>query len=138
MGASRQARPASPATLAIIRLGILGGVLAFGGVVWYLQRQPGWSPASVDRDAFFYAGLGILAVSTAGLLLLRSRWQRETDPARRTPLMIVGWALGEVPAIFGGVQYLLTGDPQRYFTGLMFLVMAFLLLPVRARPAPGG
>ena len=47
--------------------------------------------------------------------------------------MIVGWALGEVPAVWGGIHYLLTGDPQRYFTGLMFLVMAFLLLPVRAR-----
>jgi hypothetical protein len=128
-----QARPESPAALAVVRLGILGGVLALGGVAWHLTRQPGWSPASVDRDAFFYAGLVVWAAATAGLLLLRSRWQRETEPARRTPLMIVGWALGEVPAVWGGVQYLLTGDPQRYFTGLMFLVMAFLLLPVRAR-----
>ncbi len=133
MAAPGQSRPAPPATLAVIRLGILGGVLAFGGVAWHLTRQPGWSPATVDRDVFFYAGLGVWAAATAGLLLLRSRWQRETDPARRTPLMIVGWALGEVPAVWGGIYYLLTGDPQRYFTGLMFLVMAFLLLPVRAR-----
>jgi hypothetical protein len=133
MAATGRARPVSPAALGVIRLGILGGVLAFGGVVWYLQRQPGWSPASVDRAVFFYVGLGILAVATAGLLLLRTRWQRETDPARRVPLMIVGWALGEVPAVWGGVQYLLTGDPQRYFTGLAFLAMAFLLLPLRSR-----
>lgn len=133
MAAPGQSRPTPPATLAVIRLGILGGVLAFGGVVWHLTRQPGWSPASVNRDAFFYAGLGVWAAATAGLLLLRNRWQRETDPARRTPLMIVGWALGEVPAVWGGIWYLLTGDPQRYLTGLMFLAMAFLLLPVRAR-----
>lgn len=133
MAAPGRSRPASPATLGVIRLGILGGVLAFGGVAWYLTHQPGWSPASVDRDLFSYAGLGIWAVATAGLLLVRKRWQRETDPARRTPLMIVGWALGEVPAIWGGIYYLLTGDSQRYVTGLIFLVMAFLLLPVRGR-----
>ena len=127
-------RPASPATLAVVRLAILGGVLAFGGVVLYLTRQPDWRPAPAAESALFtYAGLGVWVVATAGLLLLRRAWQREADPARRTPLMIVGWALGEVPAMWGGVYYLLTGEPQRYFTGLMFLVMAFLLLPVRAR-----
>ena len=133
MGAQHGGRPASPATLGIIRLGMLGGMLAFGAVAWYLTRQPGWTPASIDRGPFFYASLGIWTLTTAGLLLIRSRWQRETDPARRTPLMIVGWALGEMPAVWGGIYYLLTGDPQRYVTGLLFLVMAFLLLPVRAR-----
>lgn len=131
--AARAARPASPATLAVVRLAILGGVLAFGALAWHLQRQPGWSRAPLDRDVFFYASLAIWAVATAGLLLLRGRWRRETDPARRTPLLIVGWALGEMPAVWGGILYLLTGDPQRYFTGLLFLVMAFLLLPIRER-----
>ena len=127
-------RPASPATLAVVRLAILGGVLAFGGVVLYLTRQPDWRPSPAAESALFtYAGLGVWVVATAGLLLLRRAWQREADPARRTPLMIVGWALGEVPAIWGGIVFLLTGDPQRYFTGVLFLVMAFLLLPLRAR-----
>lgn len=132
MSAPGPSRPASPAALGVVRLGILGGVLAFGAVAWYITHQPGWSPRPVDRDPFFYAALAIWAVATAGLLLLRRRWQRETDPARRTPLLFVGWALGEVPAVWGGIFYLLTGEPQRYLTGLLFLVMAFLLLPVRA------
>ena len=131
---AREARPASPATLAVVRMAILGGVLAFGGVVLYLTRQPDWRPApGAQGELFSYAGLGVWIVATVGLLLLRRRWQRETDPARRTPLMIVGWALGEVPAVWGGIVFLLTGNPQRYVTGLLFLVMAFLLLPVRAR-----
>ena len=131
---ARGGRPASPATLAVVRLAILGGVLAFGGVVAYLTRRPDWRPSpGADGGLFSYAGLGVWIVATVGLLLLRRAWQRETDPARRTPLMIVGWALGEVPAIWGGIVFLLTGDPQRFFTGVLFLVMAFLLLPLRAR-----
>ena len=136
MAASRESRPTPPATLAVVRLAILLGALAFGGVAWYVRRQPDWtaSPA-VNDDAFFFATLGIWATATVGLMILRTRWQRETDPARRTPLMITGWALGEIPALWGGVLYLLGADPQRYLTGLLFLVMAFLLLPLRpARP----
>lgn len=131
-GAPDGPRPASPATLGVVRLGILLGVLAFGGVVWHLQRQPDWAPAGgLDRDLLFYAALGIWTVAAAGVTLVRARWRREPDPGRRTTLLIVGWALGELPAIWGAVYYLLTGDPQRYFTGLMFLVVSFLLLPVR-------
>lgn len=125
-------RPVSPAALAAIRLAILLGALAFGGVVAYLVRLPDWTPAAgLDRTTFFYVGLGIWGAAAAGILLLRVRWGREPDPRRRVPLMVAGWALGEVPAIWGGVYYLLTGDPQRYFTGLVFLVAAFLLLPAR-------
>lgn len=134
MAAPGESRPASPATLGVVRLAMLGGMLAFGAVAWYLTHQPGWRPSlSTGLDTFFYASLGIWAVATAVLLLLRVLVRRETDPRRRTPLMVVGWALGEMPAIWGGIYYLLTGDPQRYVTGLLFLVMAFLLLPLRAR-----
>lgn len=134
MAAPGQSRPTPAATLVVIRLGMLGGMLAFGAVAWHLTHQPGWRPSlPTGVDAFFYASLGVWAAVTAGLLLLRARVRREADPRRRTPLMVVGWALGEVPAVWGGVYYLLTGNPQRYVTGLLFLVMAFLLLPVRAR-----
>ncbi len=134
MAGPGQSRPTSPATLGLIRLAMLGGMLAFGAVAWYLTHQPGWRPSlPTGRDGFFYASLGIWAVVTVVLLLLRARVRSEADPRRRTPLMLVGWALGEMPAIWGGIYYLLTGDPQRYVTGLLFLVMAFLLLPVRAR-----
>lgn len=134
MTAPGGSRPASPATLGIVRLAMLGGMLVFGGVAWYLTHQPGWRPSlPPGRDAFFFASLGIWAVVAAGLLLLRIRVRREADPRRRTPLLLVGWALGEMPAVWGGIYFLLTGDPQRYVTGLLFLVMAFLLLPLRAR-----
>ncbi|HEX2188835.1 MAG TPA: hypothetical protein VHG51_08060 [Longimicrobiaceae bacterium] len=125
-------RPVSPATLATIRLAILLGALAFGGVARYLVRQPDWTPsAGLDHTVFLYAGLGIWSVAAVGILLLRSRLGREPDPRRRVPLLVAGWALGETAALWGGVYYLLTGDPQRYFTGLLFLGVAFLLLPVR-------
>lgn len=129
-----ESRAASPATLGLVRLAMLGGMLAFGAVAWHLTRQPGWRPSlPAGHAGFFYASLGLWAVAAAGLMLLRARVRREADPRRRTPLMLVGWALGEMPAIWGGIYYLLTGDPQRYVTGLLFLVMAFLLLPLRAR-----
>ena len=134
MAAPAEFRAASPATLGLVRLAMLGGMLAFGAVALYLTHQPGWRPSlPTGLDGFFYASLGIWAVVAAGLMLLRARVRREADPRRRTPLMLVGWALGEMPAIWGGIYYLLTGDPQRYVTGLLILVVAFLLLPVRGR-----
>jgi hypothetical protein len=123
-----------PAALAVVRLAILLGVLGFGAVVWHLQRQPGWSPdPAVSRDTLSYVSLAVWVLAGGGVLLLRSVQRRQADPQRARSLSIVGWALGEIPALWGGVYYLLTGDPQRYFTGLIFLALVFLLFPVRSR-----
>ena len=45
-------------------------------------------------------------------------------------LPLIAWAIGEMPALFGGVFYLLTGDWTIYMTGLVGLVAAFALFPV--------
>lgn len=124
-------RSATPKTLAVIRLAILLGVVLFGAVVWLLQRQPDWTPAMAPgTEVLTYVGLGVWGAAAVGLLLLRVRWNRETAPEKRAQLVIVGWALGEAPALWGGVVYFLTGDAQRFFTGFLFLIVAFLLFPI--------
>ncbi|HEV2146219.1 MAG TPA: hypothetical protein VGR37_02250 [Longimicrobiaceae bacterium] len=122
-----------PAALALVRLAILTAVLGFGAVVWYLQRQPGWAPSAVDRDTLSYVSLAVWVLAGGGVLLVRSLQRRQADPGRARPLLVAGWALGEVTALWGGVYYLLTGDPQRYFTGLIFLALVFLMFPVPGR-----
>ena len=32
--------------LAIVRIAILAGILVFGGIIWFLQRDPGWVPVT--------------------------------------------------------------------------------------------
>lgn len=129
------AGPPSPTLqLAIIRLALLVGVLLFGGVIWFLQRQGG-SPA-VDADAA--RGARLIALiwlvgSIAGLVTLLALTSRTVPEARRRTLSIVAWALGEGAALAGGVVYLIAADPRWYLGGLFVLLASFVLFPARKR-----
>lgn len=126
-------RDLPPASLAVIRLAILATVLVFGAAAWWVHRAPGHVPdPAPDADMLRFAGLGLWALATAGVLLVRKRWTHAPQP-EQARLSIVGWALGEVPALWGAAYYFLTGDPLRYHTGVLFLVLSFLLFPVHGR-----
>jgi hypothetical protein len=43
---------------------------------------------------------------------------------------VVGGALGEAPALLGGVIDMLTASPVPYLTGLAVLIVAFLMIPI--------
>jgi hypothetical protein len=123
-------RQPSPAQLALVRIAMLAGVLAFGGVTWVLRR--GAPPAVIPTPrALDYARLGVWGITIAVVLVVRMRLDRITDPARRATLSIVGWAAGELSALFGAVHYFLTGDPRWYLIGILLLLVAFLLIPLR-------
>lgn len=122
---------APPSVLAVIRIALLAGVLAFGAVVYFLQRGEGWTPAdpdstSVVRTAMFavWAGAAVL------LIVLRLRLSGLSDSARRT-MLIVAWAIGEGAALIGGAYYMLSGEPQWFIIGLFIMLASFILFPIR-------
>lgn len=114
-----------------IRLAMLGGVLLFGAVCWMLQRTPDWSPSPADPAALRLVAriLWAAAVVGVGILVLRAR--SVTRPGQASTLGILGWALGEMVALLGGVVYFLTGVATWYVGGVVFLALTFLLLPGR-------
>jgi hypothetical protein len=132
--------PPSPAQQGILRLAFLVGVLAFGAVIWWLSRG-GRTPGTGGGEAPDPATLRtlrlvgpVLAVgAVAAAAALRAVIARTTDPARVWSLRVVAWAVGEVAALFGGVYWLLSGDPSRYVIGLVAMAATFVAVPLRAR-----
>jgi hypothetical protein len=117
-------------TLALIRIALLVGVLAFGGVVWYLRRS-GSASYSVDPRGLRLAGQAVWGLSTLGVLVLFLAAGR-APAARRPTFSVIAWALGESTALYGGLFWLLLGDPQWYLYGVACLLLTYFIFPVRS------
>jgi hypothetical protein len=129
--------PASPsrdtAKLGVIRVAMLAGVLSFGAVSWFVRRQ-GTAPAStVDPGLLGIAGSVIWGLAVLGILVLFLLLRNRETPARRSAFSIIGWALGESVALFGGVYLFLIGDPKWFLAGLTALLLTFFIFPLRRR-----
>jgi hypothetical protein len=120
-----------PAVLRVIRLAMLAGVVVFGSVVYYMTREGPMSdvPNEAAR-ALSFALMGLSAASLAALFVVRSIREKAVSDDRRSAFTIVGWSVGEAPALLGGVIYLLTASPLPYLTGLSVLIASFLMIPV--------
>ncbi|MEJ7810361.1 MAG: hypothetical protein WKG32_08100 [Gemmatimonadaceae bacterium] len=122
------------ATLAVIRIALLMGVIMFGAVTYFLHRGGGWTPAPRETLALLRTFLVVVwAGALAALLFLRSRLTGVTDAARRRTLLTIAWAVSESVALFGGVYYFLSDDPRWFLSGVFFMLAAFMIFPGRAR-----
>jgi hypothetical protein len=118
------------ATLRVIRIALLSGVLMFGGVAYYLTRQNG--PLGAENAAALQMINVVLLVGAgAGIMFIQRRHLAENDPAKRSTLNIIAWAMGEATALFGGVHFLMVGNPVPYLVGLVMMVAAFVVVPIR-------
>jgi hypothetical protein len=119
----------SPQPIQLIRLALIAGVLMFGAVTLFVHGQPSWKPGTLPTAAG-YALAAYVIVAVVIARAMRGRVLSEADPQRRASLLIVGWALGEAAALFGGVVFFITGQGQWYLLGLLAMFTAFALLPV--------
>ena len=115
--------------LALVRIAILAGILIFGGVIWFLQRDPSWTPAALQFPVEPIA-VGLWTVAIVGLLGLRTAWGRTRDVKRRVHFSILALAVAEAPALYGAVVYFLAGDPRLYVTGVFLMLTTLLLFPI--------
>ena len=121
--------PGGARTLGLIRIAFLVGVLAFGGIVWHLRRS-GDTGYLVNPRSLRVAGQavwGTMTLGTLALFLLAGR----AKPERRGSLGVIAWALGEATAIYGGLFWLLLGDPQWYLYGVACLLLTYFIFPIR-------
>ncbi|MFN0152532.1 MAG: hypothetical protein ACKVU1_17660 [bacterium] len=119
--------------LTIVRFAMLFGVLGFGAAAYVMARggtQPEAAPATLR--ALQYAGFALLAVSAGATLVLRSRLSETRDEAKQRTLCIIGYALGETPALLGGVVWILGGGPMLYAAALVVFILAIVVLAPRA------
>ena len=116
-------------TLGLIRIAMLVGVLVFGGVVWYLRRS-GDQSYTVNPRGLRVAGQAIWGLVTLGTLVLFLTAAR-ASPERRTTYSVMAWALGLATALYGGLFWLLLGDPQWYLYGGVCLLLTYFIFPIR-------
>ena len=122
------------AKLGVIRVAMLAGVLSFGAIAWFVRRQgPVEAPTAVDPAMLRIAGSVIWGLAILGILGLFLALRNRETPARRSSFSIIGWALGEAVALFGGVYLFLTGDAQWFLAGLTALLLSFFIFPLRRR-----
>ena len=121
--------PGAARALGLIRIALLVGVLALGGIVWYLRRS-GDAGYLVNPRSLRVAGQavwGTMTLGTLALFLLAGR----ARPERRGSFSVIAWALGEATAIYGGLFWLLLGDPQWYLYGVACLLLTYFIFPIR-------
>ena len=116
-------------TLGLIRIALLVGVLAFGGIVWFLRRssEPSYG---VNPHGLRVAGQAVWGLMTLGTLTLFVTAGRSA-PDRRATFSVIAWALGEATAIYGGLFWMLLGDPQWYLYGVACLLLTYFIFPIR-------
>jgi hypothetical protein len=72
-------------------------------------------------------GIGILGVLACFLV------QQSPRVAHRAgTIAVIGWALGELPALMGGVHFLLTGAREWYVWGVGAMLITYFVFPIRA------
>ena len=116
---------------AIMRMSFLAGVLLFGAVVWFLHRQPGYVPDGSMEQLRPVVPFILLAFIAAIVAVRVFYLARVTDPAKLHTGQIMGWAIGEAAALFGGVYYFNTDDPRFYIMGLFVMLASFIVIPLR-------
>ena len=130
--AAAEVPPPSPAALAVIRLALLLGVLAFGAATTFLVRRGGLRPSPADTlETLRTVGIVLWIIAIAAVVFLRLRGTRLAGRAGPAAAAIIGWAIGEAVALFGGVHYFLSGRPSWYLNGVLFLVATFVVFPLR-------
>ena len=118
-----------------IRLAMMGGVLLFGGVSWFLTQAPDWTapkPGLADQ----LSGIARIAWFVVGvtLMILFLKFRDYTNAARASSVAILSWALGETLALLGGVVFFLTSAPGWYIAGVIALTLTFVAFPPPPTP----
>ena len=128
-------REPSTRTLGIIRIALLVGVLAFGGAIWLIQARAGWLPSMAPHDRTLrHVLMAAWSIGILGVLACFLALQAPANSGRVATFAVSGWALGELPALAGGVHFLLTGDRQWYVWGVGAMMLTYFVFPIR-RPA---
>ena len=132
--ANQENRATLEQVLPIMRLGLVGGVVFFGAVAWWMAHmQGGIAPDLVDGiQGPVWIGLGVLFLALfAAVVALRSRRQSAEDGQAKHGATIMGWAVAESGGLIGCIYLLFVGDPTFFGVGLAFLLLAtFVLLPI--------
>ncbi len=119
--------------LFIIRIALMTGVFLFAAIAFFGPRF-GIAPDVSLGDAagaLRYVLWAFVATAVVGSLLLKTRVSA-APLAKQSGFLIIGWALGEMAALFGVVLYMGTAGTASLGLGLMAFVFTLVMLPIPA------
>jgi hypothetical protein len=117
--------------LLLIRAAMLAGVLLFGAVTWYLEREGRLSTISAERAQMLgYVFMALTGAALVAMFFIRGQLAQANE-ARQLTLHIVGYAIAEGAALFGAVVWFIGGAREWYVAGVVLMVVAFQILPVK-------
>lgn len=133
MSVANRTRLAPATVMALVRAAMVLGTVAFGGIVWLLQRQGRVHVAvtSPRLRAYRDAAMVVWVAASVALGTLTIVRQRVLEEARERTLTVLAWTVGELVAVLGAVFYLLSDRLRFYALGLIFLAVALLISPLR-------
>jgi FtsH-binding integral membrane protein len=115
-----------------IRFAMLLGVLLFGAVVYVTRLSPDAPTLTPEKlRSLRLIGQVLWVVAVGGGVFALQQFQRAESRGQRQTFAIIGWALGEMVALYGAVVWFLGGSPGWYIPGLVFFLITFLVFPTR-------
>lgn len=124
----------SHAVMQIVRLALVAAPVIVAVLFWQLRRAAD-AEISPAANQMYIGAIFLWLLGLSALAAFRSQLRRAESDAVRATTLLMAWAVGEGVALFGAVDYFLTGGWSWYVAGLALLVAdAFILFPIR-RPA---
>ena len=121
--------PFSPQLLRIVRYAMLLMLLAFGSFAYYQSTHRVPDPDSATNLPMLrYVGYGMCVMAMVGMAVLRQVRER-ADEVRRPTFGLIGSALAEGAALFGGVYMILGGTITVYALALIIFLATWTILP---------
>jgi cytochrome c oxidase assembly factor CtaG len=121
--------PLSPGMLRIVRYAMLVLLLVFGAFGYYQSTHRMPDPESMTNlPALQWVGYAMCAMAMVGIAVLRQVRERAEED-RRPTLGLIGSALAEGAALFGGVYMVLGGGITVYAVALIIFLATWSLLP---------
>jgi len=119
----------SPAMLRLVRYAMLVLLLLFGAFAYYQSTHRAPDPeAMTNLPVLQWVGYGMCVMAMVGMAVLRQVRER-ADEARRPTLGLIGSALAEAAALFGGVYMILGGSITVYALALIVFLATWTILP---------
>jgi hypothetical protein len=111
---------------------MLLGLVLFGLSTNYMKGRGNAIVLTGERARVMsYCFIGITAAALAGMMFIRSRLGATQDVKRLFLMYIIGYALAEGAALFGAVTWFIGGSRDWFIAGLVLMVAAFQVLPVK-------
>jgi hypothetical protein len=122
-------QPLAATTLRIVRFAMLTMLLLFVGFAYVKHRNAQPDPSGgTDLSLLRWVGFGLCVAAIVAMAVLRGVRQRAPVEARGT-YGLIGSAVAEGAALFGGIYYFLGGDLAVFAIGLLVFLLSWGILP---------